>query len=84
MKLAYYFQYVQWFYLTWKGYGTLSSKSTIPTQYLNNVQLTYSLNNEKYNISLEAENIFDRTVYDNYMMQKPGRSYFLKLRIFIN
>lgn len=84
LKVAYFFQYTHWFYLTWKGYGTLSSKSTIPTQYLNNVQLTYSLNNEKYNISLEAENILDRTIYDNYMMQKPGRSYFLKLRMFIN
>jgi outer membrane cobalamin receptor len=84
LKVAYFFQYTNWFYLTWKGYGTLSSKSTIPTQYLNNVQITYSLNNEKYNVSLEAVNIFDRTTYDNYMMQKPGRSFFLKLRMFIN
>jgi outer membrane cobalamin receptor len=84
LKLAYFFQYVHWFYLTWKGFGTLRSKSTIPTQYMNNVQLTYSLDHEKYNISLEAKNIFDLTLYDNYMMQKPGRSFFLKLRMFIN
>ncbi len=84
LKLAYFFQYVHWFYLTWEGYGTLSSKSTIPSQYQNNVELTYSLENKKYNISFEAENIFDCTLYDNYMMQKPGRSFFLKLRIFIN
>lgn len=84
LRLAYYFQYVHWFYLTWEGYGALSSKSTIPTQYLNNILLTYSLKNERYNISLECNNMFDRTVYDNYMMQKPGRSFFCKFRLFIN
>ncbi len=84
LKFAYFFQYVHWYYLTWEGYGALTTKSTIPTQYLNNLQLTYSLINEKYNISLEVDNIFNRTIYDNYMMQKPGRSFFCKLRIFIN
>ena len=84
LKLAYYFQYVHWFYLTWEGYGMLNSKSTIPSQYLNSASLTYSLKNEKYNISLECNNIFDRLVYDNYMLQKPGRSIFCKLRVFIN
>ena len=84
LKFAYYFQYVHWFYLTWEGYGTLSSKSTIPSQSVNSSSLTYSMKNEKYNISLECNNIFDRLVYDNYMLQKPGRSFFCKLRIFID
>lgn len=84
LRLAYYFQYVHWFYLTWEGYGVLSSKSRIPTQYLNNTELTYSMQNQKYNISLECNNIFDRTVYDNYMMQKPGRAFFCKFRVFFN
>ena len=83
-KLAYYFQYVHWFYLTWEGYGTLNSKSTIPSQYINSASLTYSIKKEKYNISLECNNIFDHLVYDNYMLQKPGRSFFCKLRIFID
>lgn len=84
IKLSYYYQYVHWFYLTWEGYGYKPSKSTIPTQYLNNAQITYSIKNEKYNISLECNNILDQTLYDNYKMQKPGRSFFLKLRTFIN
>lgn len=84
LRLAYYLHYVHWFYLTWEGYGNLSSKSTIPTQYLNNLQLTYSLKKEKYNVSLECNNIFDRIVYDNYMMQKPGRAFFCKFRLFFN
>lgn len=84
LRLAYYFQYVHWFYLTWEGYGILSSKSRIPTQYLSNAEVTYSLQNQKYNISLDCNNIFDRTVYDNYMMQKPGRAFFCKFRVFFN
>ena len=84
LRLSYYMQYVHWFYLTWEGYGTLSSKSKIPTQYINNTELTYSLQNEKYNISFACNNLFDRLVYDNYKMQKPGRSFFCKLRIFLN
>lgn len=84
LKLAYIFQYVHWFYLTWEGYGILESKATIPTQYLNSVQLTYSIKNEKYSVSLECNNIFDRLAYDNYMLQKPGRAFFCKFRLFIN
>lgn len=84
LRLAYYLQYVHWFYLTWEGYASLSSKSTIPTQYLNNMQLTYSLKKDKYNVALECNNIFDRITYDNYMMQKPGRAFFCKFRLFFN
>jgi outer membrane cobalamin receptor len=84
LKLTYNYQYVHWFYLTWAKYGFEHTKSRIPTQYLNNVQVTYSLKNEKYNVSLQCNNILDHTIYDNYKMQKPGRSFFLKLRIFIN
>lgn len=84
LKASWYYQYVHWFYLTWKGYGSPTSKSKIPTQSVHHASLTYSLNNEKYNISLECNNLFDKLVYDNYMMQKPGRSFFCKFRVFIN
>lgn len=84
LKLSYYFQYSHWYYLTWKGYGSLSTKSTIPSQYINSALLTYSFKNERYNISVECKNLFDRTNYDNYMLQKPGRTFFCKLRLFIN
>ncbi len=84
LKAAYFFQYVHWFYLTWKDYGSFNSEYVIPTQFINNVSLTYSLQKERYNVSLECSNIFDKKVYDNYMMQKPGRAFFCKLRVFIN
>ena len=82
LRIAYGFQYVHKFLFTWEDYG--ANHESIPTQYMNNVQLTYSLKNEKYNISLECKNLLDYTLYDNFKMQKPGRSFFCKFRIFIN
>lgn len=84
LKFSYSYQYVHWYYLTWEGYGLLKTKSTIPTQHIHTASLSYSWYNEKYNLSLECANIFDHKVYDNYMLQKPGRSFFAKLRFFFN
>ncbi len=82
LKFSYSYQYVHSFLFTWEQYGT--QKAKIPTQHVNNLQLSYSLKNEKYNISLECNNIFNNSIYDNFYMQKPERSFFCKLRIFIN
>lgn len=84
LRLGYNYQYVHWFFLTWEGYGVLESKSKIPTQHLHSATLSYSWNKDRYNISLECNNLFDDTLYDNYMLQKPGRSFFCKFRLFIN
>lgn len=84
LRLSYNYQYIHWFFLTWEGYGSLDSKSKIPTQHLHSAALSYSWDKERYNISLECNNLLDETVYDNYMLQKPGRSFFCKFRLFIN
>jgi len=83
-RAGYNFDYVHWFFLTWEGYGNLDSKSRIPSQLLHNVFVSQSFLNDRYNISLECTNLFDRTVYDNFMLQKPGRAFFCKFRFFIN
>lgn len=83
-RAGYTFEYVHWFYFTWEGYGALSSKSRIPTQQVHNVYISQSFVDGRYNVSLSCENLFDRTAYDNFKLQKPGRSFFCKFRIFIN
>lgn len=84
LRAGYNFEYVHWFFLTWEGYGSLASKSRIPSQYQHNVSLSLSFDNDKYNVSVTCNNLFDRLAYDNFKLQKPGRSFFCKFRIFIN
>lgn len=84
LRLSYLYQYVHWFFLTWKGYGSLKSKSRIPTQHLHTAIISYSLKNDRYNISVECNNLFDSKLYDNFMLQKPGRSFTCKLRLFLH
>lgn len=85
-KIAYNFQYIHWYYYTWVGSntGSIDSKEMIPTQCVSDIVATYSIKKEKYNLSLECTNIFDRTTYDNFRLQKPGRAFFCKFRVFIN
>lgn len=84
LKVDYIFRYIHWFYLTWEAYGSKSSKAIIPTQYANDMAVTWSFADDKYSFSIECSNMFDRKLYDNYMLQKPGRAFFGKIRIFIH
>ena len=77
------YQWVHWFYLTWEAFGSASSKSRVPTQHITNASLLYSWQSGRYNVSLECTNLFDALAFDNYMLQKPGRAFFLKFRLFL-
>lgn len=76
--------YVHAYYLYWPSSGLSSSKKGIPTQLSQDLNLTYTLKNGTYNIALECRNIFDEDIYDNFSLQKPGRSFSVKFRYFIN
>lgn len=80
IQLSEYTQYIHQYYLTWEGYGSPGYKNTVPTQLIHNLALTYSIQNSKYNISLESKNITNVIAYDNFRLQKPGRAFYLKIR----
>lgn len=84
LRLETSYQWVHWYYLTWEAYGAKESKAQIPAQHVVNAGVTYSWENGRYNLSVSCDNIFDRLVYDHYKLQKPGRSFFLKFRVFLN
>lgn len=84
LRLGYSWQWIHWYYLSWEAYGAEESKARIPTQNISNLNVTYSWKDKRYNVSFECSNLFDATVYDNYKLQKPGRSVFAKFRLFIN
>ncbi len=84
LSMCYSVQYIHWFYLTWEAFGSKNSKEIIPTQFSNDISATWSFGKDKYTIMLGCSNIFDQKLYDNYMLQKPGRAFVSKFRIFIN
>lgn len=84
LRVNYEFQYVHWYYLNWEAWGSKSSKAVIPTQCVSNLGLTYSWHSDRYSFSAECSNIFNKITYDNYMLQKPGRSFYAKFRVYIN
>jgi outer membrane receptor protein involved in Fe transport len=75
--------YVHQYYLNWPSLGAKDTKSVIPMQFVQDIGLSYSFHNNKYNLSLECRNLFDKQVFDNYLLQKPGRSFSIKARYFI-
>ena len=83
LRLSCDYQWVHWFYLTWEAFGSASSKSKVPTQNITNASLLYSWHNSRYNVSMECTNLFDALAFDNYRLQKPGRAFFLKFRLFL-
>lgn len=78
------YQWVHWFYLSWEAYGATESKARIPAQHVCNADMTYSWKRGKYNVSVACTNLFDKTAYDNYKLQKPGRAFYAKFRLFIH
>lgn len=76
-------QYTHWYYLTWENYGTKEGKSIIPNQYIQNASLSYSMNEGKYNVSLECNNLTNELAYDNFKLQKQGRFFAIKFHYFL-
>lgn len=78
------FQYTHWYYLTWENFGAKEGKSTIPNQYIQNASISYSMHEGKYNISLECNNLGNELAYDNFKLQKQGRSIAIKFHYFLH
>lgn len=77
LTLGYHFKAVERFYRTWAGYG---ARLYIPRQISHDAHLTWTSAQGRYNVTLEANNFTDALLYDNYSLQKPGRSFSIKLR----
>lgn len=83
LRLTADYQWVHWFFVTWEAFGSAGTKARIPTQHQVNASLLYSWHGGRYNLSLECTNLLDALAYDNYMLQKPGRAFYLKFRLFL-
>lgn len=82
LTLGYAANYIHEFYLGWPSQG--SQKYVLPTQFSHDVFVSAALKNGRYNVSLEARNITDELLYDNFELQKPGRNFSVKLRYYFS
>jgi hypothetical protein len=83
LDIGYSLNFVEKYFLTPSQLGR-DNQDLIPTQFAHNLMANYVIKDGKYSISLESRNLADNKLFDNYRLQKPGRSFFLKLRYFIN
>ncbi|UCS95274.1 TonB-dependent receptor [Echinicola marina] len=80
LRLSHYFSFVERFYTTWLEIEDFRT----PRQYVHDFGATYILPNQRLSISADCRNIFDKQVYDNFAVQKPGRAFYLKINYSIN
>lgn len=74
--------YVYGFPLYSEALGAVETKEMVPTQFAHNVSFTYSLKNGRYNLSFECKNLTDEKIYDNFSLQKAGRAFYGKVRVY--
>lgn len=70
------------FPLYWENLGDKSTKMKVPEQLSHNVTITYSVARGKYNFTFECRNLTDEKLYDNFSLQKAGRAFYGKIRVF--
>lgn len=80
LSLDYFLNFTEKYFLTWVEMGTNNTKYIIPRQWSQDIQMTYSLNGGKYNVSTVCTNLMNSKLYDKYYLQKPGRAFSIKLR----
>lgn len=76
--------YVEQFYLKWPSQGSQDTKYVIPRQLSHDASVTLSALSGKYNISFTCMNLANAKRYDNFKVQKPGRSFNVKLRVYLS
>jgi len=76
--------YVHEFYLYWPEDGNKALKNIIPSQFIQNIGVSYTLAKNHLFVTLESTNILDQKAYDNFSVQRPGRAYYITLRTYLN
>lgn len=76
-------RYVHEYFLSWESIGDPTLKPTIDSQLPSSATLGYrfSVAEQDANISVEAQNIFDSTLFDFFGVQRPGRAFFIRMAL---
>ncbi|EGV44449.2 TonB-dependent receptor [Bizionia argentinensis JUB59] len=72
-------------YLNIQGANTVGDDFfKVPQQISQDVGISYALPKNRFVVSFDIKNLFDKPLYDNLSVQKPGRAFYLKLNYKIN
>lgn len=80
LHIHYSFRFVESFQTTWLDIEDFR----VPRQFIQDAGFSYLFPGKKFVVSFDVRNLFDRQVYDNFAVQKPGRAFYLKLNYTIN
>ena len=77
-------QYLHSFSYYSSAIGANHDDYIVPNQFSHNLSLVYSLGKGRYNLSFECRNFTDERLYDNFSLQKAGRAFYGKVRVYLS
>ena len=75
-------QYTHKFCYYASNIGSNNSDYMVPDQFSHNLTISYGIKNGRYNFSFECRNFTNERLYDNFSLQKAGRAFYGKVRIY--
>ena len=82
LTVSYDNQYLHSFTYYSSKIGSNKGDYVVPSQFSHNLSLSYSLHDGRYNLSFECRNFTDEQLYDNFSLQKAGRAFYGKVRVY--
>ena len=82
LTLTYDNQYLHSFSYYSEVIGQSGDDYMVPDQFSHNLTLAYSFGGGRYNLSFECRNLTDEDLYDNFSLQKAGRAFYGKVRVY--
>ena len=82
LTVSYDNQYLHSFTYYSSKIGSNKGDYVVPSQFSHNLSLSYSLRDGRYNLSFECRNFTDEQLYDNFSLQRAGRAFYGKVRVY--
>ena len=82
LTLTYDNQYTHKFCYYASNIGSNNNDYMVPDQFSHNLTISYGIKSGRYNLSFECRNFTNERLYDNFSLQKAGRAFYGKVRIY--
>lgn len=82
LTISYDNQYTHSFCYYTANIGSNKNDYIVPDQFAHNITVSYGIHSGRYNLSFECRNLTNARLYDNFSLQKAGRAFYCKVRIY--